>query len=85
MSALVHDSPDRAVTAIEPLTGSDNCDLETSHDLLPQSHAGLGCSVGRPSASRLSIQVRQTYYGGHPPLGGAPPQLDDARCRTLLP
>ncbi|KAJ5051221.1 hypothetical protein NUH16_003417 [Penicillium rubens] len=24
MSALVHDSPDRAVTAIEPLTGSDN-------------------------------------------------------------
>jgi hypothetical protein len=23
MSALVHDSPDRAVTAIEPLTGSD--------------------------------------------------------------
>ncbi|KZN90148.1 hypothetical protein EN45_002600 [Penicillium chrysogenum] len=24
MSALVHDSPDRAVTAAEPLTGSDN-------------------------------------------------------------
>jgi hypothetical protein len=24
MSALVQDSPDRAVTAIEPLTGSDN-------------------------------------------------------------
>jgi hypothetical protein len=24
MFALVHDSPDRAVTAIEPLTGSDN-------------------------------------------------------------
>lgn len=24
MSSLVHDSPDRAVTAIEPLTGSDN-------------------------------------------------------------
>ena len=24
MSALVHDSPDRVVTAIEPLTGSDN-------------------------------------------------------------
>ncbi|KAI1829305.1 hypothetical protein DTO027I6_9808 [Penicillium roqueforti] len=24
MSTLVHDSPDRAVTAIEPLTGSDN-------------------------------------------------------------
>ncbi|KAJ5671890.1 hypothetical protein N7507_001017 [Penicillium longicatenatum] len=24
MSALVHDSPGRAVTAIEPLTGSDN-------------------------------------------------------------
>ncbi|KAJ5919414.1 hypothetical protein N7466_010357 [Penicillium verhagenii] len=24
MSALVHESPDRAVTAIEPLTGSDN-------------------------------------------------------------
>ncbi|CAI7663770.1 unnamed protein product [Penicillium palitans] len=24
MSALVHDSPDRAVTAVEPLTGSDN-------------------------------------------------------------
>ncbi|CAG7979910.1 unnamed protein product [Penicillium salamii] len=46
-------------------------DLETSHDLLPQSQAGLGCRVGRPSATRLSIQVRQTYYGGHPPLGGA--------------
>ncbi|KAJ5796445.1 uncharacterized protein N7518_004985 [Penicillium psychrosexuale] len=24
MSALAHDSPDRVVTAIEPLTGSDN-------------------------------------------------------------
>jgi hypothetical protein len=35
----------------------------TSHDLLSQSKPGLGCSVGRPSASRLSIQVRQTHYG----------------------
>ncbi|KAJ5569005.1 hypothetical protein N7450_011491 [Penicillium hetheringtonii] len=48
MSALVHDSPDRAVTAIEPLTGSDNF------------------ATWKPS--RLSIQIRQAHFGGHPPL-----------------
>jgi hypothetical protein len=79
MSALVHDSPDRAVTAIEPLTGSDNFAtwkrLMTSYLKARQVWDVVS---GRPSASRLSIQVRQTHYGGYPPLGGAPQRGGEA-------
>ncbi|KAJ5559483.1 hypothetical protein N7513_001882 [Penicillium frequentans] len=63
MSALVHDSPDQAVTAIEPQTESDN--YATWRRLMTsylKAKAGLGCRVGRPPAlvePHLAGAVRQ--------------------------
>ncbi|OQE29346.1 hypothetical protein PENNAL_c0944G04229 [Penicillium nalgiovense] len=83
MSALVHDSPDRAVTAIEPLTGSDNFAtwkrLMTSCLKARQIWDVVSGDLQRPDCL---FKYSQTHYGGYPPLGGAPLQRGGEAARS---